>query len=118
MSSRIQQLLKLASQIMSKTDMSELNHLLAFVSGYSDIDEKIDGMGYRRGPAFAKNKFYLMKDNEKITNAYLVGDYRGMRISANSPMVAPKKKKIPWDAQNTPAAIYDRLEREKELNEP
>ena len=76
------------------------------------------GHGYAIEDEFSKGKYRLSRDGELISNAYLSGNYEGVRIVLGEipePESKPKKKyHIPADAYFSPGAIYERWEEENE----
>lgn len=120
MSTRLQALLKLARETLTNKERWKLDNALSDAQGYDYIDSILEENGFERGTSFGKNRFYLRRDGEPIGNAFLLGDYRGMRVVPQEPPEDVEEEiqhKIPYDAYTSPAALYELWEKEQESKE-
>jgi hypothetical protein len=122
MSSRHQEILKLAQETLTDGERSRLNTALTIAHGFDFIDSVLEERGFSRGTRLSKDTYLLMRGNEQIGNAILSGDYQRMKVlpkqveveTKPSPSSKPKRHYVPADAYTSPAALYERWEREQE----
>ena len=114
--SRLASILKLARETLTKKEQWAIDDALYGARGYDYIDYILADLGFSRGPRFGKKKFHLRRGGEPIGNAYLSGDYDGMRVIPEAPPeeVEEPKPHIPWDAYHSSGALYEDWERENE----
>lgn len=119
MTARLQAILKLARETLTKKERWMLNEALRGVHGFDFIDSTLSEYGFGRGPKAGKNQYHLRKDGEPIGNAVLQGDYQGMEVVPveSVEIQEESKKEVPWDAWYSSGHIYDEWEREQEAKE-
>lgn len=124
MTARLQAILKLARETLTKKERWILNDVLRGVNGFDFIDSALSEHGFSRGPKAGKNRYHLRRDGEPIGNAVLQGDYQGMEVVPFESVetVIPEKTqenspKVPWDAWYSSGHLYDEWEREQESKE-
>jgi hypothetical protein len=134
MISRHQQILKLAQQTLTNIERHWLNSALTETAngkrvghGTDFYRQALNDRGFGIGPRLDNNTYYLTRETKGedpliIGNCVLKGDQLKMVIVPRDVTLEPpkeitkeeKKYKIPWDAYNSPAALYERWEREED----
>lgn len=109
-----QQILKLASKFLSdslqlnESQAAKLNTALSNGVGFDYFNSILEKFGLSIGKKFANNKYYLKAEYGIIENAFLKGDHEGLRVAFGK----PKPKKIPLDAYRSPAALYEKFNKD------
>ncbi len=119
---RHQEILKLAQETLTDGERSRLNTALSIAHGFDFIDSVLEERGFSRGTRLSKDTYLLMRGNEQIGNAILSGDYQRMKVLSVLPKqvetkpspssTKPKRHYVPADAYTSPAALYERWERQ------
>jgi hypothetical protein len=104
--SRISQLIKLANATLSKIEKSKIENEFFYEKGFSGFEKVLNTYGFSFGNKFAKNKYYILRGNTQIDNAYLQGDPERMSIIIKEPP-ALKKKRPPKDSYYSPAHLHE-----------
>lgn len=111
-----QQIFKLASKFLSdslqlnESQAARLNTALGNGIGFDYFNYVLNKFGLSVGKKFANNKYYLNAEYGNIENAFLKGDHEGIRVVLGEPK--PKKRKVPLDAYRSPAALYEKFNKD------
>ena len=112
-----QLIFKLASKFLSDSlqlnelQIAKLNTVLGNGVGFDYFNRVLSKFGLSVGKKFARNKYYLNAEYGIIENAFLKGDHEGIRVVFGE----PKQRKIPLDAYRSPAALYEKFNKDSSV---